>query len=316
MVKKQYAKGFVEEIKENGIITGAVASTGSTDRDGEILSPDGWELDNFRKAPRLLWAHEAHQLPIGKVLEIHVDKKGRLIFDAEFAEKENDFAAKVAKLVRGGFLNTFSVGFRPLEREDNVFKKMELLEISLVNVPANAEARLSNEYKSFQKEEKKLFTADQADVQRKPEETEKYIRIPVNTCKVTATITISKKQGISALYCGKEKKIRTYLFLKAKGWTMAKAKKWVEEHHKRDVLVVLVKSKKTISEKNRILIRNTIAALKELLRMSEAPKKAPSGGKKVGSRRAEKDKAILKALRMVDRATEIAIHQVKEKNNE
>ena len=37
----------------------------------------------------------------------------------------------------------------------------------------------------------------------KPETTEKYHRIPVNeTCKITATIDISEKKGIKALYCG------------------------------------------------------------------------------------------------------------------
>jgi len=65
----------------------------------------------------------------------------------------------------------------------------------------------------------------------KPEATEKYIRIPTGTaCKVTATITISAKKGIKALYCGKVKKIRTYLFARSKGWTMAKAKAWVKAH--------------------------------------------------------------------------------------
>jgi HK97 family phage prohead protease len=63
-----------------------------------------------------------------------------------------------------------------------------------------------------------------------PEETDKYIRIPVAECDITATIDISEDEGIKALYCGKEKKIATYLFLKEKGWTMAKAKKWVKEH--------------------------------------------------------------------------------------
>ena len=66
----------------------------------------------------------------------------------------------------------------------------------------------------------------------KPEVTEKYIRIPVNDCKITATIDIDKKKGIKALYCGKVKKVATYLFEKAKGWTLAKAEKWVEDHSK------------------------------------------------------------------------------------
>lgn len=65
-----------------------------------------------------------------------------------------------------------------------------------------------------------------------PEETEDYIRIPVAACKITATIDISKDEGIKALYCGgaNDKKVATYLFVKDKGWTMEKAKKWVKEH--------------------------------------------------------------------------------------
>jgi len=150
---KIYAKGFVKEVKENGTITGAVASTGSLDRDEEILDPNGWELDNFLKAPRLLWSHKAFDLPIGRVDRIWIDKStGELKFDATFAEKENDFAKKVADLMRGGFLNTFSVGFIPKEREGNRITKQELLEISVVNVPANPEARLNSLYKSLEKD--------------------------------------------------------------------------------------------------------------------------------------------------------------------
>lgn len=62
-----------------------------------------------------------------------------------------------------------------------------------------------------------------------PEITETKIRIPVSDCKITATIDISKKDGISALYCGEEKQVATYLF-DAKKWTMDEAKTWVKEH--------------------------------------------------------------------------------------
>ena len=68
----------------------------------------------------------------------------------------------------------------------------------------------------------------------KPEETDDFIRIPVRDCKVTATITISAKEGITALYCGKIKKIRTYIFNKKEPykWTLKKALAWVKEHGK------------------------------------------------------------------------------------
>ena len=72
----------------------------------------------------------------------------------------------------------------------------------------------------------------------KPEETEDYIRIPAkgeegkHDGHRIRTITISDEEGIKALYCGECKKAITFLFDKSKGWTMAKAKKWMEEHDK------------------------------------------------------------------------------------
>lgn len=65
-----------------------------------------------------------------------------------------------------------------------------------------------------------------------PEETEDYIRIPINEGAVVATITLSEEQGIKALVGRKDGKsyIITYLFLKEKGWTMEKAQEWVDKH--------------------------------------------------------------------------------------
>lgn len=74
-----------------------------------------------------------------------------------------------------------------------------------------------------------------------PEETEKYIHIPIRDkaqfVKASfRTITISKSRGILAVI-GKYKSdpngpthIQKYMFSKAKGWTMEKARKWVREH--------------------------------------------------------------------------------------
>lgn len=63
----------------------------------------------------------------------------------------------------------------------------------------------------------------------KPEVTGNYVRIPIGSeCEVTATINISEEKGIKALYCGRDKRIRTYLFETEK-WTMAEAKKWIAE---------------------------------------------------------------------------------------
>jgi len=95
---------------------------------------------------------------------------------------------------------------------------------------------LAGHYKQFDKEPPELKKYSTEELEKafpieKPEETEETIRIPVGPdCEVTATITISADEGIKALYCGKVKKIRTYLFdKKKKAWTMASAKAWIKE---------------------------------------------------------------------------------------
>jgi len=85
---------------------------------------------------------------------------------------------------------------------------------------------------AWEEERKKLREKDIIKFRiEKPEETDDFIRIPVGpACEVTATIDIDKAQGITALYCGKIQKIRTVIFSKEKGWTMAKAEKWVKDN--------------------------------------------------------------------------------------
>lgn len=129
----------------------AVASTASEDRHGEVVSVDGWDLKNFKKNPVLQWAHDHTEPAIGLAKNIKVEgigKKARLIFEPVFHE-HTEKARALKAMVEDGILNSFSVGFRPLEMDGNVFTKQELLEVSLVNVPANADARMLA-YKSLQ----------------------------------------------------------------------------------------------------------------------------------------------------------------------
>lgn len=66
------------------------------------------------------------------------------------------------------------------------------------------------------------------------EETEDYIRSGHGStdCDRMRTITLSAAQGIKAIICfkGDKSSVQSYLFAKAKGWTMAKAKTWFRAH--------------------------------------------------------------------------------------
>ena len=140
MKELQFLKGLVTKVKQDDYtLEVAIASDNSEDRMGEVIEQEGWELDNFKSNPVLLWSHNHREPPIGKVVDIKiVDNK--LLFRPQFAVKENDFAEKIWKLYKGGFLSAFSVGFKSKERQGDTFKRAELLEISAVPVPSNANA--------------------------------------------------------------------------------------------------------------------------------------------------------------------------------
>ena len=130
---------------EAGIVRGVIGSSEVLDRAGDIIRQDGWDLKNFMKNRVVLWGHNVRQdrPPIGKAVKVWLDgktyKTKKLMFDIQFDLKD-DFAAEIYRKVLDGFVNTVSVGFIPLEREDNVYTKNELLELSFVPVPANPEA--------------------------------------------------------------------------------------------------------------------------------------------------------------------------------
>lgn len=144
---KQELKAQITEKATDGSFT-AIASTASEDRHGEVVDPKGWNLKNFKKNPVLLWAHD-HSIPaIGTATRVWVSD-GKLMFKGMFHEA-TDFAKGIKQMVTDGILNSFSVGFLPLDMDGNTYTKQELLEISLVNVPANADAMMLA-YKSLKK---------------------------------------------------------------------------------------------------------------------------------------------------------------------
>jgi HK97 family phage prohead protease len=124
-------------------------SDGSVDRMGDRIAADGWETAGFMKNPVALWAHDALAPPIGRAANVLVEGD-RLMGDIEFAGPQvYPFAETIYQMVKGGFISAVSVGFRPIEysfahdkdREFGIdFERQELLEISVVPVPANAHA--------------------------------------------------------------------------------------------------------------------------------------------------------------------------------
>lgn len=132
-----------------------IGSTEVPDRDGDIISAEGWDLTNYKANPVFLWAHDYSKPPIGKAIDVRVRNK-QLIFDIQFPEEGvYPLADTVYKLYKGGFLNATSVGFvgkQATQRDDEAVKDLpewrrgvkflaqELLELSAVPVPSNPTA--------------------------------------------------------------------------------------------------------------------------------------------------------------------------------
>ncbi|HVA41669.1 MAG TPA: HK97 family phage prohead protease [Candidatus Binataceae bacterium] len=121
-----------------------VASDGTKDRMGDVLEPGGVKLDNFRRNPIILAQHDPEQ-PIARCPAIAV-AGGQVIATIEFPPAGvNARSDEYLALLKANVLNAVSVGFVPLAWEplgNNGLRytSWELVELSVVSVPANANA--------------------------------------------------------------------------------------------------------------------------------------------------------------------------------
>lgn len=129
----------VKKIDENSYRV--TITTGIQDRQGQVIKSDGAKVDNYMRNPVVLWAHQYTTLPVGKTTNI---APGQNAVDADFQFAPpgvNAFADEVHRAWDAGLLNAVSVGIIPLEWEDaKTVKTWELLEFSIVPIPANQEA--------------------------------------------------------------------------------------------------------------------------------------------------------------------------------
>ena len=124
-----------------------VLSDETPDRMDDVIMSDGWQLSNFKRNPIALFGHRS-DFPIGKWKNLRVDDK-QLRGDLELAPQgTSQRIDEIRALVDAGILKAVSVGFRPVEsaprkesKSGGVFwTKAELVETSLVSVPANPNA--------------------------------------------------------------------------------------------------------------------------------------------------------------------------------
>ena len=122
-------------------------STYDIDRYGERIDPAGWDYERYMQNPVVEWAHRYDIPAIGKMEGLAIDARG-LYGIVKFNDKSFDpFGRSIEQRVKAGVICAGSVGFRVIEIEIPaknsgeeaalIFRKQELLEFSICNVPAN-----------------------------------------------------------------------------------------------------------------------------------------------------------------------------------
>lgn len=133
-----------------------VASTAASDRMDDVIDQASWKLDNYRANPVVLTDHDYRAGNVVGRGEVSVVEGVGLVLDVvKWSSKPYAQAVKVD--VEEGIINAVSVGLRPGRRVarrslpstdplylaegwGEVYYDCDLLEISIVAVPANPEA--------------------------------------------------------------------------------------------------------------------------------------------------------------------------------
>ena len=139
-----------------------VLSAETPDRVNDVVVQRGWHLENFLQNPVALLSHQQSDLPVGIWRNLRVQGDA-LLGDLQLAAKGTSRMADLARgLIEQGILRAVSVGFKPLKAEPikprgMKYLEAELLEVSLVSVPAHPRAVMVAKSLGATDQEMKLF---------------------------------------------------------------------------------------------------------------------------------------------------------------
>jgi HK97 family phage major capsid protein/HK97 family phage prohead protease len=135
-----------------GLITGyASVFEGEPDSYGDIVAKGAFtkslaEHKSAASSPLLLWQHDPSE-PIGVWLELREDATGLLVTGHLILDTRR--GQEAYSLLKAGALNGLSIGYRPRSSErraggGRILRDLELIEISLVSIPAASRARVTS----------------------------------------------------------------------------------------------------------------------------------------------------------------------------
>jgi HK97 family phage major capsid protein/HK97 family phage prohead protease len=148
-MNRAYSVLTVKAVEEEQRIIRGTATTPTPDRVGDVVEPLGVKFNNPMP---LLWQHQSDK-PVGTVT---FDKptKGGITFEAKLAQIDEPGTLKERideawQSVKAGLVRAVSIGFRAIEYSfieatgGIRFTESEVMELSLVTIPANADATIS-----------------------------------------------------------------------------------------------------------------------------------------------------------------------------
>ncbi len=149
-INRAYSFLEVKEYDEDERVIRGIATTPNPDRVGDVVDPLGVE---FKNPMPLLWQHDA-RAPVGLVTFDKPTKKG-ITFEAKLPKITEggalrDRIEEAWQTVKAGLVRAVSIGFRTLEYEiiqetgGIKFNRSEVMELSLVTIPANADATITS----------------------------------------------------------------------------------------------------------------------------------------------------------------------------
>ncbi len=190
-MNRAYSIMTVKAVDEDRRVIRGTATTPSPDRVGDIVEPLGVQ---FKNPMPLLWAHKADK-PVGLVKFDKPTKDG-ITFEAELPTIDEPGALKdrvdeAWQSVKAGLVAAVSIGFRAIEYaflDDGGirFVKSEVYELSLVTIPANADATISLI--------KSIDAPVLAATGNEPKDSDRPVK-PGGSGKVVKTITPDPKKG-------------------------------------------------------------------------------------------------------------------------
>jgi hypothetical protein len=171
-MNKQFTNAVKESRAPDGYDASFTASTPAIDRHETVIPQNNWKLANFNVNPIIgynhyVWGDEGGGMfggtgignpdtVIGKG-HAYLHSVGNLQLDIKFDDvSNNEIAEKVKAKIENGFLSSVSVGFvektegrwidkegkevRAVDADLYEYGEVELMEVSVVNLPANPEA--------------------------------------------------------------------------------------------------------------------------------------------------------------------------------